>query len=242
MKKNICLLFTGKIKLENTKELVSLLTGSENEYYITLTTWVNEYTNDFELLFPNSFINYIDLPDQKNIDKFISGHRYESTRPLSNYYHQLYIRSKAVETLKKINIDFDVIILLRTDTKIWKNISDLYDDVKKDDNTVYTAIGPNWDIYGGRSSNDLLYGEGACPDVIFFSNMPTMCKILTNQILISTETQQVKGVYHPETCQLNCFKLLGLKIERMYFDAFVYESKYEAPGYASLPTGYNIIK
>jgi len=234
----ICLLYTGKPRsIPHTKNMIDLLTGGENEYYITLTTWVGEDTSDFVLSFPNSFINYIDVPDQKDIDGFISNQRYESMRPLSNYYHQLYIRSKAVETIKKINIDFDVVVLLRTDTKIWKNISDLYDNVKADDNSVYIPIGPNWNIYG----NNVYYGEGACPDVIFFSNMLIMEKILTNQIVISKETQQLDGVYHPETCQINCFKLLELKIKRMQFDAFVYESKSEVVGYGTLP-GYNIIK
>jgi len=239
MSKKICILYTGKPRvIDHAKSMLELLTGGDNEYHIALTTWVDEDTSEFELAFPNSFIDYVQLPKQDDIDRFVANDKYVSMRPLSNYYHQLYIRSKSSETLKKLNMDFDVVVLIRTDTIIWRNISIFYDDVKSNDDVVFVPIGPNWDIYG----TDVVYGLGACPDVIFFSNQPTMEKILTQQINISRETQQRGGVYHPETCQLRCFQLLNLEVKRLQFDAFIYQNPNESIGYASLPPGYNIIR
>lgn len=222
MKKKICLVYHGQPRhINNMKEMISLLTDDVNEYHMAFTTWIDSDVSEMKAEFNDIFINPIEHPDENSINEFCNGNIFRSngTKPLSNYYRQLYLRLKSISTIEKMKekIDgkFDIIILLRTDAKVWKNISIYYDMVTDYDNSVYIGGGPNSSIFGSNIHDP----ESACPDTIYFSNESVMIRLL-DQINRASE-MRIGNVYHPETCQYNFFKLLNLNIKRLEFDAFV---------------------
>ena len=201
-------------------EVCDFFADDKNEYYYTLTIWQNEDVKDYKNILGNDlYINYIEYPNKDMVDNFLRSGKTEG-KNLVNYHRQLYMRYRSIETLEEIkkilNIRFDVVVLVRTDTKIWENISIYYNLVKVDDNSVFVPDGPNSSVFGSHINDP----NSACPDFLYFSNEDVMFKLL-NQLNLSYDTK-TNDMYHPETSQMNFFKLLGLNIVRLPFDVFTH--------------------
>lgn len=206
-------------EIEDLQRVKDFIVGEEHEYYFTLTTWENEDVSDYlKILGHDLYINFIKEPKQELVDEFLKSGLTEG-KNLVNYHKQLYMRYKSIDTLntfrEKLGFDFDVVVLLRTETMVWKNISKYYKIVNKNDNSVYVASAPNFSVFG-QNIND---SNSSCPDTFFFSNQEVMFKLL-NQLLKAQHTK-TRNMYHPETSQMNYFKFLNLNIVRLEFDAFV---------------------
>jgi hypothetical protein len=206
-------------EIEDLEKVKNLIVGERHDYYFALTTWESENISDyFKILGQDLYINLIKEPEQKLIDEFLKSGLSEG-KNLVNYHKQLYMRYKSIDTLNKfknkLGFDFDVVVLLRTETMLWKNISGYYNLVNENDNSVYVASAPNFSVFG-KNINDL---NSSCPDTLFFSNQEVMFKLL-NQLLNAQYTK-INNMYHPETSQMRYFQYLNLNVVRLEFDAFV---------------------
>ena len=147
-------------------EVCDFFADDKNEYYYTLTIWQNEDVKDYKNILGNDlYINYIEYPNKDMVDNFLRSGKTEG-KNLVNYHRQLYMRYRSIETLEEIkkilNIRFDVVVLVRTDTKIWENISIYYNLVKVDDNSVFVPDGPNSSVFGSHINDP----NSACPDFL----------------------------------------------------------------------------
>jgi len=225
----ICILYTGQIRINEIEKNINFLMDDENEYFILLNTWNDQDVSEFKNIFSNSIIKFNERPTDDLVNKISENANivYPNCyiNPFYNYTCSLYIKYKSIEFLEEINIAFDVIVILRTDTKLWKNISYLYKNIE--DNSIYTPIGPTFDISG-----DVLYGQNSCSDVIFFGK-PETIKLALNQINNIDVTKYNGNYIHPETSLCNYFKYLNLNIVRCQFDAFLVprDGNHELIGY-----------
>jgi len=217
---NIALSFCGLCReISHTKNIMNFLTNNEHNYVILLTTWENVDTTEFSNYFPDSYIYKVEIPTENITKEWLKDYRMDDTnphKPVINYFYQLYIRNNSQNTINeyeiKENIKFDIIVTLRTDVELWENITKYFNFIKNDDNNIFVGNGPNFNIYG----------TGSCQDVLFFSSKSIMFKILNYQYNFPEEIQPKKNIFHPETCQFNCFRNLQLNIQFLPFQSFVF--------------------
>jgi hypothetical protein len=226
----ICILYTGQVRISEIEKNIKFLIDDKNEYFYLLNTWDDQDVSEFKTIFNESFIKFNERPTDNLVNKIsensniIYPHHYST--PFYNYTCSLYIKYSSIKFLEEIDIAFDVVVVLRTDTKLWKNISYLYNNLNE--NSIYTPIGPTWDI----TSGDILYGKNACSDVIFFGKPESIKKALTQ--INNVDATKFNGNYiHPETSLCNYFKYLNLNIIRCQFDAFLVprDGNHELIGY-----------
>jgi hypothetical protein len=197
--KIICLNYYGQIRDINiTRNTYNKFIQGENEYHIIFTTWNNENTTDFERLFPNSYIKKIEKPNMDNYLEYSKNIVVDKTNPNKSIQHViygLYIKKMSYNTIEEYeninNINFDFIISLRTDVYLNKNLNVFYDYIYNNlnDNVVFVATEPKWDVYN----------EGALPDVLCISNKVVMKKMLSQIDILEKCLLQNTNIYHPET-------------------------------------------
>ena len=224
----ICIMYTGLNRTSKETKMVydRFLKDNINEFTVCFTTWDYEDTINFEEYFTDSKVFKFPDLEEKEIKEWIGRSHIEySGGKTHNLVKQWYIRYKSIEVLDSLKKEFDVVVLTRTDVKIWKNISEYYNLINDDGNTVCTAIGPTWDLEssgGGHHtlSNNLYYGLGAVPTPLYFSNEKTMRKLLeiyNNKNLVSN------GPYglHDESSVARWINHLKLNRKVCAFDCFV---------------------
>lgn len=221
---NIALSFCGLCRqIPHCYQMVQLfLNHPQHNYTILLTTWDDEDITQFSTHFPEGIINRVPQPTTEIKDNWLQDYSMDSSnphKPVVNYFYQLYIRQQSLTTIEEVetqkNTKFDVVVTLRTDIDLWMNISSHFSLVQPHDNCVFIPQGPNFDIFG----------TGACQDVLFFANKKIMSQILRFQYENPTQIQPLPGIFHPETCQFNCFRRLQLDINSLPFNAFVYAAE-----------------
>jgi len=133
---------------------------------------------------------------------------------IQHYIMGLYIKNKSSETILEYeennNIEFDFIITLRCGIYFNKEkISNFYNIILNNNNSIYLAVEPAFNIYN----------MGSCPDVISISNKNITLKILSQiyhikNIIINNE------FIHPETSFYLYLKFLNLEMTILNFMAF----------------------
>jgi hypothetical protein len=218
--KIICLNYYGQVRNNNiTRDTYNKFIQGDNEYHIIFTTWNNENTTDFERLFPNSYIKKIETPNMDNYLEYSTNIVVDKTNPNKSIQHViygLYIKKMSYDTIEEYeninNIKFDFIISLRTDVYLNKNLNVFYDYIYNNlnDNVVFVATQPKWDVYK----------EGALPDVLCISNKVVMKKMLSqldslDKCLLANSTQ-----FHPETSFCKYIKFMNLIWNKLDLKAF----------------------
>ena len=217
----ICILYTGQNRFSDSTKIVyeKFLTDNENEYFPVLCTWEGEDTTSFENYFPNGKV-YKFNPDEVPLAEIWAPNTYIHMKEPENFVKMYYIRSKGIEALKDMNQNFDVVVMTRTDLKIYKNVVEYYNVVPKYENCVLTAVGPTWDILGGN----LWYGTNGCPDHFLISNQATMETILSAYFdpskMIYKDPNYDRMMVHPETSMAKLIGELNLMRIVCPYDAF----------------------
>jgi hypothetical protein len=214
----VCIVYTGLNRFsEGTKKVYEeFLTDPSNQYSVIFCTWSYEDTTSFEEYFVNSKVYKFDDLDTDFINNWIGNTHIEySGGKTHNHVRQWYIRWKVVEILEKSSTNYDLIILTRTDVKLWKNITKYYENLKSKQNCLITGIGPTWDVDGF----DLYYGVGAAPTVLWISDVNTTKKVL--EIFNNKDNALVRGRIHDESSFTKWINYLGVERIICPFDCFV---------------------
>jgi len=221
---NVCLNFYGQPKnIQNLREMYDkYLYNEKYNYYIVYTTWKTENVELFRSFFPDAYINQIDCPDETNeLYKDITTHYNVDPTNLANrrniqgfflgLYSKDYSRHTIMECENKNNIFFDVIVSLRPDIKLNKNVSMHFE--KFVENTIYVASNPCYDIYR----------QGAYPGQFDMSKRNDMMYLLDFIKIINKCTVDGTNFFHGETSLYKLIKLKNLQIVFMDFEAFVFQ-------------------
>ncbi len=200
---HICINFYGQPRNpENVRAMLDTsLIDSNHTYHILYSTWENENIELMQKLNPELNIFRYAMPDDTVFDKF-NNFKLDSTqvadKTLKRHLLGLYIKEQTAKTIlqyeKNKSIKFDIIVTLRADAKIQKNVLyNFYSSVDLLSNIMYVAEEPCFNIYK----------TGSYPDVLMFSNRETMLKAL--DIISIYEYCVVKNTnyFHPETSAFN---------------------------------------
>ena len=176
---NICINIFGQQKLIETLKstLEKNIIDSHNTFHLLYTGWKDEEPI-FENLFPESYVVRINK-NQELIDIYSEKYKnifLDNTNSYKNINHLIngfYIKNKSIETIEKYmlekNINFDLIITMRTYTNIFYNYKLNYDIMK--------SIGlEKVFVPKGRDFN--IYKTGSCCDTIVIANKSNTMKIL----------------------------------------------------------------
>ncbi len=221
---NICLNFYGRPKnIQNLKDVYDkYLYNEKYNYHIVYTTWKTENIDKFRSFFPNAYINQIDCPDETNeLYKNITTNYNVDPTNLANgrnikgfflgMYSKDYSRHTIVEYEEQNNIKFDIIVSLRPDIKLDKNVSVYFD--KFVNNTIFVGSDPCYDIYN----------QGAYPHQFDMANRNDMLQLLDFITILNTCTVDGTNFFHGETSGYKILKRKNLQIFYLDFYAFVYQ-------------------
>ena len=211
---NICVNYYGQPRnIDNCTNIFNNFIFDYNcKFTILYTTWNTENIEQFKDKFENAYIRCIDKPEEKKFKDLINKYKVDQTNSHKTLYHcllGLYIKYESGNTIKeyiKNTYNFDIIITLRTDTKLSKNpYFNFYNNII--DNSVYIPNEPKYDVYK----------NGACPDTSFMSNQNVMLKIL-NQVNDFQHCILKNTIYHPESSFYNY--LIYLKLNLIYLPIY----------------------
>ena len=222
-KLNICLNYYGQPRdTEITKNTFNTFINTNNiNYYIVYTTWKDEKIDEFQQLFPNSYINLVDKPDMQNYDNLINNYRLDNSsilnrKSLEHYIMGLYIRKMSYTSIiafeEKNNINFDFIVSLRPDIYLDNHLCNFYDIIRTNlDNVVYVANNPTFAIY---------YNQPALPEGMFISNKINSKKILEQLDILDKCVVNNTNFFHPESSFYNAITFLQINIYNLNLSAF----------------------
>jgi len=219
----ICLNYYGQLRNINILKETFLkhLYSTEYTYDIVYTTWKNEDTQAFESFFPEAFVNKIDEPNMEDYTNILNNYEIDignSRKTLEHYLKGLYVKQKSYNTVikfeKENDILFDIIITIRTDAYLNKNLSQFYNyifDISiQNSNVVFTGCEPCFAVYNQK----------ALPDTMVISINNTLKRtlyqlsILENCVVINT------NFFHPESSFYNALIYQNLDIIELPFGAF----------------------
>lgn len=218
--KIICLNYYGQVRDTNiTRNTYNKFIQGDNEYHIIFTTWNNENTTDFETLFPSSYIKKFEIPNIDDYSGYVKNIVVDHTNPHKSIQHViygLYIKKMSYNTIEEYenihNIKFDFIISLRTDVYLNKNLNVFYDyiDQNLNDNVVFVASEPKFDVYC----------QSALPDVLCISNKFVMKKMLNQLDSLDKCLLLNSNQFHPETSFCKYINFMNLKWCELHLKAF----------------------
>lgn len=218
----ICInIFGSQRDVNNTVDLVNnYIIENENEYYILYTGWENE-PQIYETLFENIYIKRFAL-DKQAIKEYC--HKYSQYKVHDGYVppktleyilEGLYIKQKSMVTIQSFmidnNIQFDLIITVRSDTKLTDKLSNYYSEIIQHGlDKIYIANGPNWNIFN----------KGAASDLICISNYENTIKML-DQIRNFDKciAEETNNTFHPETSYYRYLRWCNDSVIRLNFEA-----------------------
>ncbi len=222
-KMNICINVFGKQHLIETlkKTLNENIIDSENKFHILYTGWDDEEPI-FENMFPNSYVIRINK-NQELIKNYLNKYEnitIDATNPYKSLEHVLYglyIKKKSTETIEKYmlekNINFDLIVTIRTYSIIFYNYKLEYDKIKSIGlDKVFIPKGRSFDIYN----------VGSCTDTITIANVKNTFNIFNQIDYIDKTIIPNTNFIHPETSYYLYLKYLGLELFELNFIAFCY--------------------
>ena len=200
LKKNICINYFGQIRnIDVLKKTYSEFIYNHNyNYHILLTTWEDEKMIDkFKQIFPNSYVRKVILPDINIFQDIIKKYTIDPTnshKSIEHYLLGLYIKNETkntiLEYLDQININFDIVVTLRTYIYIFdNNISQFFEHINNEENKIYIACDPKFNIYN----------QNAKPDVIFLSNQDVTLKAVNHFDCLEKTVVNNTNYFHPET-------------------------------------------
>jgi len=227
----ICLNYYGQLRnITLTQSIFNKFIDTSNvTYHILYSTWNNENIEPFKKVFHNSYINQYDYPDFSNyknitesyaVDPTNSGNyinEYPHVRTMNHCILGYYIKSMTDHTITKYeslhNINFDIIVTLRTDIYLNINISEFYNYIKENinDNVVFVAYDPEFAVFPNQP---------AVADSIFIANRLVTTKILKQIDLLQYCAVKNTNYIHPESALYNLFEYLGLNIIKLQFKGF----------------------
>jgi hypothetical protein len=218
--KKICINYYGQVRNVNiTRNTYNKFIKDNNEYHIIFTTWNNENTKDFELLFPSSYIKKIETPKMDDYSVYVNNIVVDKTNNHKNIEHiiyGLYIKKMSYDTIDEYeninNINFDFIISLRTDVYLNRNLNVFYGCIDNflNNNVVFVAAEPKFQAYN----------EPALPDVLCISNKVVMKKMLSQLDSLDKCLLANSNQFHPETSFLKYINFLDLKYYELQLRAF----------------------
>lgn len=222
----ICVNYWGELRnLEITiKVFNNFIKDNINEFYVLLTTWEEQANlNDFLKLFPHAKIKLLKKnPDISKYSNILDNFKMDCTNPFKSIHHYvlgLYIKNNSKYIIEEYeneyNIEFDIIISIRTDIYIYDNhltnfYNNIFENNKKTINNVYVGIDPCFNIYN----------EGALPDVICIGNKETIIKCLSHIDILEKCTLNNINNFHPETSFYKSLVNMNLNIYKLNFRAF----------------------
>jgi hypothetical protein len=219
---NICINIYGKPQfteyLEHT--LKNLLIDKHHTYHILYTTWTTEDTSFLSNTFPEAYIRQVEIPNSSVFDSdLLQSYKLDVTqRPGKTMLYWLlgyYVRYKSADTIleyeTKHNITFDMILTIRTYTKINRPIQEFYNQIK--DGNVYVADRIKFQIYN----------EPAFPNTIVISNRNVGIDILNYFDIFKQAALENTTIFHPETSEYKMIKLKQYNIVSLPFEAYIYE-------------------
>ncbi len=220
---NICINIFGQIKyIEYLKKTIETnLYDNNNTFHILYTTWTDTNIEYFTKEIPNAYIKQYEYPDLNVYKDIINNYKLDITQPkeknIERYIFGFYIKSKSYDTIidyeNTHNIKFDIIITIRTYTKIYNNnslIQSYYSMLE--DNIIYTAQEPSYAIYS----------MPAYPDSFVFSKRKEGLDILNVFDVLEKSTINNTNMFHPETSAYSIIINKGYNICKLPFNAIVY--------------------
>ena len=199
---NICINFYGQQRdLQNCIEMLkNNILNKENNFYILYTGWEDEEQIIENLLEP-CFIRRISF-DKILFNDYLKKYSNIEVDPLNPYktlehvIRGLYIKQQSINTInefvEKNNINFDIIITLRTDTKLSHSLFIDYYYIKQlGFQNIYVSRESNFDYN--------VYNIGATSDFIFISNYENSLKILNQLDNLEDCLIDNTNYFHPET-------------------------------------------
>jgi len=208
-----------------------------DEYTIIFTTWDTEDTSIITNKIPSAIINKIKQPTKEEFNEWFLEHsplnyfKYktsmseiseeENKNRLYMYFLQIYTWKKSAEFIESIHskTSFDLLISLRPDIILNKNISEYYDLIKK--NTIYFASIPYY--MNTNKVYKIFLNYAYQDDTIFMGDISTCLHILKlidyidylklNDIC--PDKYEWKDCLHPETILQLCCVLLNINQENI---------------------------
>lgn len=182
----------------------------KNEFKVLYTTWDEERIDQFQNLFPASFIRQVPVPPIESFKDEISKYQIDPTNPnktIYGYLLSLYCKKESLKTIQLFeeiaNVEFDLVITLRTDTILESNIfQNYYEDAKTRQDSAFVASEINHNVYG----------TGAYPDMFLLTSRKATRAL--NQIdMLEKCVVQGTNFFHPETSAFQCLVSNSLSVE-----------------------------
>jgi hypothetical protein len=207
------------------ENFTNTILDNKNEFHILYSTWNTENIDEFKTFFSNAYIKQYERPNLGEIDIYkniLDKYRIDPTnsnnkKNLEHYLLGLYIKKSSGNTIieyeNRKNIKFDIVISLRTDTRIYNGDMRIFYNIVFDinsDKKIFVANEPKFDIYSNGSS----------PDVIMFGKSENIKKALCHLDIIDKTAVTDANFIHPETSFHKSISALGLIINNLNFCAF----------------------
>jgi hypothetical protein len=219
---NICVNIFGQIKnIEYLKQTIETsILDNNNKFHILFTTWNDTDINQMKNIFPNCYIKQYNSPDLINYEHLICNYKLDITqiseKKMERYLLGFYIKSKCQETIIEYennnNIKFDIIITIRTYTRLYNEayLQQYYSILKE--NIIYTAEEPSFAIYS----------MPAYPDTFTMSKRDCGLDILNVFDVLEKCTINNTNIFHPETSAYQIVIKKNFSIIKLPFNAFLY--------------------
>ena len=154
----ICINIYGSQRdVNNTLDLVNnYIIDNNNEFYILYTGWDNE-PKIYESMFQEIYVKRIKFDNEiiNNYHNKYSEYKviesYIPPKTLKYVLEGLYIKQKSIETIQSFilekNINFDLIITVRSDTKITDKLENFYSTITENGlDKIYISNGYDYDV------------------------------------------------------------------------------------------------
>ena len=218
---HICINIFGQIRfIEHLLNTINIsLIDNINTFHILYSTWTTTDIEGMKNLFPDCYIQQYDLPDINMYKHFIDTYKLDISqykhKTISHYILGYHIKKMSIDTILKYenekNIKFDIILTMRTYTNLFNiPLQEYYKEIN--DNIIYTANEPSFDIYK----------LGAYPDSFTMAKRDSTLQILNVFDVLDKSTID-DTTFHPESASYKIIINKGLKIIKLPFKAFVYE-------------------
>lgn len=212
----ICIGFHGQLRSFKKigADLKSKIIDPNNECIILFSTWEHEPINDFIEVFPEAYIKQFKIETQEDF-KWDPKSRMDPGNPnktILNFWRY----QKSLENLNilineyenETNLEFDIILRIRTDVQLTDYIYQYYSTVI--DNNIYVPSEPNYPIYN----------KPAYPDFLAFGKNKEMKNIL-NGIKIIEECTHEPNTFHPETVAYGIINYYNYNCNYLPFSSYI---------------------